>query len=440
MRAIILSIGDELTLGQTVDTNSAWLAQQLAAIGYKPVGHLTAPDDREAIRQAFEESVGRCDALIVSGGLGPTEDDLTRQALADFLGEPLEMMPAALENVERFFRALRRAMPERNKIQAMLPRGTEMIENTAGTAPGIYCNYRSGDQKTLCEIHIMPGVPKEMKIMFERSVRPRLVEGETGTVGGAPVILSKTLHTFGVGESTVAERLGELMRRDRNPSVGTTVSNGYVSLRLNAYYPSRAKAEAQLTETEAACRAALGDLIWGEGDQSLAGVVAEMLRAHPVAGRWAPAVCTAESCTGGLVAVYLTDVAGSSEYFRQGWVTYDNEAKVNQLGVSSETLAGHGAVSEPVVREMAQGAARISGAPIALAVSGIAGPTGGTAEKPVGTVCLGVSFPAADSGTELEVTARTFIFHGDREMVRDRSAKMALTMLRFRLLGKPLPF
>src|SRR3954469_12031505 len=170
MEALLPSIGDELTLGQTVDTNSAWLAQQLAAVGYKPVAHLTVPDDQDTIRQAFEESVGRCDALIISGGLGPTDDDLTRQAFADFLGQPLELMPAALENVERFFRALRREMPERNKIQAMLPRGTEMIENTAGTAPGIYCDYISGDQKTVCKIFIMPGVPKEMKIMFDRSV------------------------------------------------------------------------------------------------------------------------------------------------------------------------------------------------------------------------------------------------------------------------------
>src|SRR3954470_6046711 len=202
MRAIILSIGDELTLGQTVNTNSAWLAQQLAAVGYRPVAHLTVPDDQAAIRQAFEESVGRCDALIVSGGLGPTEDDLTRQALADFLNQPLELNDAALQNVKRFFRLLKRDMPERNTIQAMLPRGTEMIENTAGTAPGIYCNYQSGDQKTVCPIFVMPGVPKEMKIMFARDVLPRLTKAESSYADmSSSVILSKTLHTFGLGES-----------------------------------------------------------------------------------------------------------------------------------------------------------------------------------------------------------------------------------------------
>jgi nicotinamide-nucleotide amidase len=432
MRAIILSIGDELTLGQTVDTNSAWLAKQLAGIGFRPAAHLTVPDDRDAIRQAFEESVGRCDALVVSGGLGPTEDDLTRQALADFLNQPLELAPAALENVERFFRALRREMPEKNRIQAMLPRGAEMIENTAGTAPGIYCNYLSGDQKTVCEIFIMPGVPKEMKIMFERSVRPKLAGGEPGRVGpgSAGVILSKTLHTFGLGESAVAERLGELMRRDRNPSVGTTVANGYVSLRLNAYFPTPAEAERQMAETASACRAALGDLIWGEDEQTLPEVVGRLLAGAR------ETVTTAESCTGGLLAKLITDVPGSSAYFKQGWVTYANDAKTALLGVSPVTLQREGAVSEAVVAEMAAGALERSGADSALAISGVAGPDGGTTEKPVGTVCLALVARRDAAGG----STRTFIFHGDREMVRDRSAKMALTMLRFHLLGKPLPF
>jgi nicotinamide-nucleotide amidase len=436
MQAILLSIGDELTLGQTVNTNSAWLAQQLTGIGYKPVAHLTVPDDQGAIQTALEESVGRCDALIISGGLGPTEDDLTRQALAAFLDQPLEIIPEALQNVEKFFRQLKREMPERNKIQAMLPRGTEMIENTAGTAPGIYCNYQSGDQKTLCQIFIMPGVPKEMKIMYQRSVEPKLKQQGAST---GQIILSKTLHTFGLGESAVAEKIPDLMRRDRNPSVGTTVSNGYVSLRINAYYNSRAEAEQQLAQTEAEAHAALGDLIWGQEEQTLPEAIARLLKDHPLAKRWAPAVCTAESCTGGLVAKMLTDVAGSSAYFRQGYVTYNNEAKQNLLNVSAETLKAYGAVSEQTVHQMAVGAATQSGAPFAIAISGIAGPGGGSPQKPVGTVCIALSSPNPDN-TNLNILTRTFLFPGDREMIRDRSAKTALTMLRFHLLGKPLPF
>jgi nicotinamide-nucleotide amidase len=435
MRAIILSIGDELALGQTVDTNSAWLAQQLAAIGYRPVAHLTVPDDRGAITQAFEESVGRCDAVIVSGGLGPTDDDLTRQALSDFLNEPLELMPAALENVERFFKALHRDMPEKNRIQAMLPRGTQMIENTAGTAPGIACDYISGDQKTVCKIFIMPGVPKEMKIMFDRSVRPKLAAGESGRVDPvSSIILSKTLHTFGLGESAIAERLGDLMRRDRNPSVGTTVANGYVSLRLNAYFPTRAQAEQQLADTESACRAALGDLVWGQQDDTLQEIVGRLLASSH------KTVTTAESCTGGLLAKLITDIPGSSTYFKEGWVTYSNQAKQSLLNVSSDTLAKHGAVSQPVVEQMATNALERAHADAALAISGIAGPDGGTPDKPVGTVWLALATRGATQQGVPTITSRTFIFHGDREMVRDRSAKMALTLLRFHLLGKPLPF
>jgi nicotinamide-nucleotide amidase len=428
MTAIILSIGDELTLGQTVDTNSAWLAQQLAAVGCRPLAHLTVPDDAAAIRQAFEESVGRCDVLVVSGGLGPTDDDLTRQALAAFLKEPLELRADALENVERFFKQIKRDMPDRNKVQAMIPRTCEPIENTAGTAPGIACDYQSGDQKTLCQIFVTPGVPKEMKIMFERSIRPRLAgAGEAGGAGSGGVILSKTLHTFGLGESAIAELLGPLMDRTRNPSVGTTVSNGYVSLRLNAYFPNRAQAAQQLAGTEQQCRAALGDLIWGQDGQTLPEAVVGLLK-----GR-AQTVATAESCTGGLVAKYLTDVPGSSAAFEQGWVTYSNDAKHAQLGVAPDLLARHGAVSEPVVAAMATAARERAGADYALAVSGVAGPDGGTPAKPVGTVC----FALADAAG---VTARTILLPGDREMVRDRSAKTALTMLRYHLLGKPLPF
>jgi nicotinamide-nucleotide amidase len=242
------------------------------------------------------------------------------------------------------------------------------------------------------------------------------------------VVLSKTLHTFGLGESVVAERLGALMDRNRNPSVGTTVSNGYVSIRVNAYYGDRAAAERELAATEEACRAALGDIVWGAGDDTLQEVVAGLLTS---AGK---TVATAESCTGGLLAKMLTDVSGSSSYFGRGWVTYANEAKVEELTVSAEELERWGAVSESVVKEMALHARRKSGASYALSVSGVAGPLGGTDEKPVGTVWLALA-DASD-----QVTTRRFIFHGDREMIRDRTAKMALTMLRYHLLGKPLPF
>jgi len=416
-RAIILSVGDELVLGQTVDTNSAWLSQQLASIGLPVAAHVTVGDDQKAIEQAIDEAAQRAEVIIITGGIGPTEDDLTRQALAAVMKTPLELNEDWLHRLEAFFRRSGREMPPMNRIQAMIPRGAQMIDNTAGTAAGIRAELTNGPR-----VFVMPGVPKEMKIMFERSIRPELERESSGAV-----ILSKTLHTFGLGESTIAEKLGELMKRDRNPSVGTTVSQGIVSLRINARFADRESAQRELNATEAACGFALGELIYGADDEPLAAVVGKMLK------RSNHSVATAESCTGGLLAKYLTDIAGSSAYFKYGWVTYADEAKQSELDVPAPLLAQHGAVSEPVVATMADGARNKSGADYALAISGIAGPDGGTPDKPVGTVCIALCY-------QQRTIARTFRFLGDREMIRDRSAKMALTMLRFELLGKPLPF
>jgi nicotinamide-nucleotide amidase len=255
-----------------------------------------------------------------------------------------------------------------------------------------------------------------MMTMFERDIFPELQ-----ALGGGAAIVSRTLHTFGQGESTIAEKLGDLMQRGRNPSVGTTVAGGVVSLRVNAYFDSRERAITELERTVAACRSKLGDLIYGQEEETLPIIVGAMLKA---AGK---TVATAESCTGGLLAKYLTDIAGSSAYFTHGWVTYANEAKTSQLGVSPGTLEQHGAVSEAVVREMADGARRRAGSDFALSISGVAGPDGGTEAKPVGTVCIALGHAG---GTD----AQTFRFSGDREFIRDRSAKAALAMLRTHLL------
>jgi nicotinamide-nucleotide amidase len=311
-----------------------------------------------------------------------------------------------------------------------------MIHNTCGTAAGIDATFVGGDQKTICRVFVMPGVPKEMKAMFDRSILPLLRAQSSGAV-----ILSRTLHTFGMGESSVAERIGALMMRQRNPSVGTTVSDGIVSIRINARYGSCSEAQQELDATSEACRAALGDLIFGFDQDSLASVLAGSLASSR------KTIATAESCTGGLLAKMLTDIPGSSAYFRQGWVTYSNQAKHDRLGVSENILNVHGAVSEPVVEAMAAAARRLAGSDFALAISGIAGPAGGSPQKPVGTVCIALAYArptASATGQERflssDTLARTFTFSGDREMIRDRSAKMALTLLRFHLLGKPAPF
>jgi nicotinamide-nucleotide amidase len=435
MDAISLSIGDELVLGQTVDTNSAWLSAQLAAVGIGVAAHLTVGDDQSAIEQAIRQAAPRCDILLISGGLGPTEDDLTRQALAAVMGQPLELNEEWLTELENFFALRTRNMPPSNRIQAMIPRGARMIFNTAGTAAGIEATLpivesvsvsprpRVPASSSSVRIFVVPGVPKEMKIMFQRDVLPYLRDA----AGGA-VILSRTLHTFGLGESAIAEKIGDLMRRGHNPSVGTTVSNGVVSLRVNARFKSLREATERLDETVAACRAALGSLIYGQDDQALQQVVGAMLKSSTGAS-----VATAESCTGGLLAKMLTDIPGSSTYFSFGWVTYANRAKEELLGVSPELLQQHGAVSKPVVLAMATGARVRAASTFALSISGIAGPDGGTPAKPVGTVWIALAGP---DGAE----ARTFIFPGDREFIRDRSAKMALTLLRYKLLGEEVPF
>ena len=477
MTGIILSIGDELVLGQTIDTNSAWLSQQLAAIGCIILRHLTIGDDQLQIESALRDSSQLSDVVLISGGIGPTEDDLTRQALASVMNEPLEPNSIWLAELDKFFAQRGRPMPPINRIQAMIPRGAAMIFNHAGTAAGIKTTLQRNDGKP-CDVYVMPGVPKEMKKMFQTSVLPEL----QARSGGA-VILSRTLHTFGLGESAIAERLGPLMQRDRNPSVGTTVSAGVVSLRINARFESMQRASEELARAEGECCLALGDLIYGHDEQTLQEVVANQLfeiNAKLPTGAIPYTVTTAESCTGGLLAKMLTDLSGSSGYFHRGFVTYSNEAKTELLGVDPQLIRQHGAVSEEVAEAMALGALDRAKAKAALAISGIAGPTGGTPTKPVGTVCIalatiddrgflpspgtpgegqgGGSQSARDQsstptpalprstgrGREAHAAphahARTFLFPGDRDMIRDRSAKMALTMLRFHLLGKPMPF
>lgn len=416
MNAFILSVGDELVLGQTVDTNSAWISQQLAAIGFPVVAHATVGDDQTDIERVIRTAADSCDVLIVSGGIGPTEDDLTRQALAAVLGTPLTTNQAWVDHMRAHFASRGRPMPERNLVQALIPDGAAGIRNTAGTAMGV--RARVGR----CEVFAVPGVPKEMKAMLARDVLPYCHEH-----GGGAVILQETLHTFGLGESAIGERLGELMQRGRNPSVGTTVANGLVSLRVNCRATSAEQGRRDLDATVAACEAALPGLIFGRGADTLPGVVMRLLNDRPTT------IATAESCTGGWIAKLLTDQPGSSRYFLQGWVTYTNASKTEQLGVREETLAAHGAVSEPVVMEMAEGARQRAGTDVALAVSGIAGPDGGTEAKPVGTIC----FALAHAGGTL---TRTLGMFGDRDMVRDRSAKMMLTFLRCHLLGRQLPF
>lgn len=419
MPAILLSIGDELMLGQTVDTNAAWLSARLSSLGIGCMEHRTVPDDLDQIAEAVQQCAALAEVLIITGGLGPTDDDLTRPALAKAMGVDLIEDPDSVEHIATYFRGRGRVMPERNRVQATHPQTSTMIKNTCGTAPGIRASLG------VCEIFITPGVPREMFAMFERDIEPAI----KAMAGTARTILTAKLNSFGSGESDIAERLGDLMARDRSPLVGTTVANGYVSVRIRSEHDDAQQAEAMLSDTLDQVQAKVGPLAFGVDNATLQEAVIRLLIDQ---GKTA---ATAESCTGGMIAAMLTDVPGSSAAVQGGWVTYANTMKAEQLGVPIALIEQHGAVSQQVVEAMARGALRRSGAAVALSTSGIAGPGGGTDDKPVGTVWIGMAWR---EGADTHATTRLAHLPGDRETVRNRSAKCALQLLRLKLMGEDL--
>ncbi|NBB95515.1 MAG: competence/damage-inducible protein A [Planctomycetes bacterium] len=409
-RAIVLAVGSELATGLTVDSNSAYLARRLGEHGIQTVRHVTVGDDQAAIACAIRDAAADAQWVLVSGGLGPTPDDLTRHALAEAMDAELQMDDASLQHIEAFFRKLDRTMVEGNRIQAMIPAGAEAIANTCGTAPGIAATL--GEARVV----VLPGVPSEMKAMFERDVVPQLPSG-------AGAILQQTIRCFGTGESDLADMIRDLMQRGGDLEVGTTVAAGLISVRITSRGPSVQAADDAAQRVTAEIVQRLGSLVIGIGEQqTMERVVGERLDAL------GQTLATAESCTGGLVGEMLTAVPHSSSYYLGGAVTYCNEAKADILGVSRNILAEYGAVSEPVAGAMAEGARQRFGSDWAIGITGIAGPTGGTDEKPVGLVFIGLTGP---DGTDVQ----THIFGGSRAMVRRRSALMALNRLRLKLLA-----
>lgn len=410
MQAVILSIGDELALGQTVDTNAAWLSAKLAERGIPTLMHITVADDRPAIAEAIRDAIEQVELVIITGGLGPTDDDLTRFALADVMGVDLELDERSLGEIAEFFQRRGREMVQRNRVQAMGPVGVTMLSNPAGTAPGM--TVEIDHTRLFC----LPGVPREMIALWDKHILPAL-PAEAGRK-----ILTAKINTFGLGESDIAEKLGDLMARDRNPTVGTTVSGGVVAARLRSAFDDAQTAAEQLDAAIAEVEGRLGELVFSRGEVTLAEAVGNMLRG---AGR---TLATAESCTGGLVGKLLTDAPGASDFYRGGWITYDNGMKTSQLGVEANLLEAHGAVSEPVAAAMADGARHRADADFAVSVTGVAGPAGGTEHKPVGTVCFGLA------GRDAETATHRAVFPGDRDLIRLRAALHALNMVRLRVL------
>ena len=412
MDACVISIGTELTTGQVVDTNAGWLAAELTRLGLQVVGHRTVADEPERIRVAITETMSACEIVVCTGGIGPTPDDLTRQALADATACPLEENAEALRQIEALFAGLQRPMGDLNRVQALIPRGASVIPNPGGTAPGIHIRH-SG-----CELFSLPGVPSEMRVMFSQYVVPLI-----GDLAGGARSAIRRIHCFGIGEAQVGELLGELMVRGRNPAVGTSASEGVITIRVVARGSSESDAGYLAEQDSVAVRDRLGSGVFGSGTDSLESVVGRLLCA---AGATAS---TAESCTGGLLAKRLTDVAGSSAYFGRGFVTYSDVSKSALLEVSPELIERCGAVSGEVAEAMALGCRRSAGSDFALAITGIAGPTGGhSPEKPVGLVYLAL---AGDGG--VEVKRVLFGEHLSRADIRHRAVSVSLNMLRLRL-------
>lgn len=374
MRIEILNTGTELLLGTTANTHGTWIGQELVKLGLRVQRQMTVPDGR-AIQDALVESTSRSDLVLVTGGLGPTSDDLTREALAEVLGVEMIEDEAALRSLHEFFEKRGKPMAPSNLKQARNLVGADILPNPNGTAPGIYAPPRLGGDPA-CAVFLLPGPPRELYPMFHDEVVPKI----KALAGVETIDEVKELKFVGIGESDFHERLDSDLARIEGLEVGYCARLGEVDLRLIGGVEAIAKGrELTLSTFEEF-------LVSEDGSDLETSVVNHLIQAGLT-------MATAESCTGGLVAARVTDVPGSSEVFSRGFVTYSNEAKTELLGVFPETLAAHGAVSEEVAGEMAGGARRASGADFAVSITGIAGPGGGTQEKPVGRVCFGLAGP-----------------------------------------------
>ena len=407
-------------LGRVLNTHQQWLCRQLADLGYVVTRQVAVPDTGSDIEQAVREALARAELVIATGGLGPTSDDLTRDLVAQLLGKELREDAAVLARIRHIFERYKRPMPERTKVQALVPEGAIVLHNPNGTAPGLAMEVAPNpfrpDGKSSWLI-MLPGPPRELRPMFADSVVP-LLRHELPLVSG---FVCRTLRTTGIGESVVEEKVGSPLQRwvDAGLDLGYCARPGQVDVRLAA---SGGGAEQRVREAEAVVRELLGPYIYGVDEDDLETVIVRLLTERKLT------LALAESCTGGCIANRITNVPGASAVLLAGVVSYSNAAKQKFLGVQADTLAGQGAVSEAVAREMAEGARRQTQADYALAVTGIAGPSGGTSEKPVGTVFIGLAGP---SGT---VVARQFNPY-DRETFKQVTAQQALELLRRTMLS-----
>lgn len=411
MRIEVVTIGDELLLGYTIDSNAAHLARELAAVGVEIVRRTTCGDSAESIGAAVRDALDRAEGVITTGGLGPTSDDLTKPSIAALFGRGMRLDEAHLAWMrERWaMRWPERPMPEANVQQAMLPEGARKLANNHGSAPGIFLEDERGRW-----VAMLPGVPREMRGMLADTLLP-LVRERMGDV--QRVVRSRTLRTTGVAESLVADRIGQIPGGVGAVALAYLPNVDGVDLRLTVRDLPPDEADARLAAAAAQVRGVMGTAIYGEGECDLAAVVLDACRARGIT------LGVAESCTGGLLGARLTAVPGSSDVVRGGVIAYDDAIKRSLLGVPADSLHEHGAVSESVVRAMASGARTRLEVNAALAITGIAGPAGGSDAKPVGTVWIALDLDGA-------VDARLLRLWGDRDEVRRRAAQAAIELLR----------
>lgn len=411
MTAEIISVGTELLLGDITNTNAQYLARQLAAFGINLFRQTVVGDNPKRLREAYREAFSRADLVITTGGLGPTEDDLTKETAAEYFGRKMILHEPSLEKIKGYFEKMRVDMTNGNVKQAYIPEGAKVLPNDNGTAPGCLLE---ADGKAIV---MLPGPPFEMQPMFENSVIPYL-RGKQDCV-----FVSRVLRLCGIGESLVEERVIDLLDNQTNPTIAPYAKNSEVILRITAKGGDEREAAKLIKPVADEVYKRFGILIYGEGETTLEETVVKLLKGKNLT------IALAESCTGGLLTARLVNVAGVSDVLTEGAVTYSNNAKIHRLGVSEQTLDNFGAVSSQTAVEMAEGIARTAKAQVGLSVTGIAGPDGGTKEKPVGLVYVGLYINGKTAYTQLNLT-------GDRERIRNRTVVNALDFLRYNLINE----
>ena len=411
MRAEIIATGTELLSGGVLDTNSLFLSEELMPLGIETVFKTVVGDSEKDMEEAFRRAMDRVGVLIITGGIGPTEDDITRKVVAKIVKKRLVLNEDALKAIHERLAGRGRDVIAANDRQALIPTGARLLGNPVGIAPGFFLD----EEKVF--IAVLPGVPQEMRAMFSGGVRPALEERFREKL----FIRRRVLHTWGISESAVNQAIQDILKREE-PVAGLTAKEAGVDIRVISHQASAEQAQAFVDRTVAAIREKLGDAVYGTDGQAMEEVVGALLKQRRLK------LAVAESCTGGLIGARITNIAGSSGYFERGAVTYSNASKTEMLGVPAELIGRHGAVSSEVAAAMAQGIREAAKTDLGLSVTGIAGPDGGSEQKPVGLVYTAL---ASSQG----VKTAEYRFLGEREQIRARAAQMALDMVRKHLIA-----